>query len=223
MTNGRQERILCIVKINFIILSLFLLILSATAVEEGFERYQIIIDKRPFGEEPPEDPAPKQIPLSQSFAKDLRLTMLFEGPGGDVRAGVVNNALKKNYILKIGEVEDSIELVEADIEKSEAMLKKGNEVALFKLEEGKPEPLTQKQQTSRSNSYAERRKALLNRVNEQKQKEEPAAPALTGEALRKHLEEVQMNAIREGMPPLPIPLTPEMDAQLVSEGILPPQ
>jgi hypothetical protein len=214
------------VKIKFAILSLLSLILCATAAEEKFERYQIIIDKRPFGEEPPEDPAPKQIPLSQSFAKDLRLTMLFEGPGGDVRVGVVNNALKKNYILKIGEVEDSIELVEADIEKSEAMLKKGNEVALFKLEEGKPEPLTQKQQASRSNSYAERRKAMLTRVNEQKKKEEPAAPAepaLTGEALRKHLEEVQMNAIREGMPPLPIPLTPEMDAQLVSEGFLPPQ
>ena len=205
------------------ILALLCLVLSAIAAEEGFERYQIIINKRPFGEEPPEAAAPKQIPLNQSFAKDLRLTMLFEGPGGDVRAGVVNNALKKSYILKIGEGEDSIELVEADIEKSEAMLRKGNEVALFKLEEGKPEPLTKKQQAARASSYAERRKAMLQRVNEQKKKEEPAEPALTGEALRKHLEEVQMNAIREGLPPLPLPLTPEMDAQLVSEGILPPQ
>jgi len=31
-----------------------------------------------------------------------------------------------------------------------------------------------------------------------------------------------MEVIRQGLPPLPIPLTPEMDAQLVSEGVLPP-
>jgi len=31
-----------------------------------------------------------------------------------------------------------------------------------------------------------------------------------------------MEVIRSGMPALPIPLTPEMDDQLVSEGILPP-
>ena len=31
-----------------------------------------------------------------------------------------------------------------------------------------------------------------------------------------------MEVIRKGMPPLPIPLTKEMDDQLVAEGILPP-
>ena len=223
MTNVRQERILCTVKLKFFILALFSLVLSTLAAEEGFERYQIIIDKRPFGEEPPEAAAPKQIPLNQSFAKNLRLTMIYEGPSGDVRVGVIDNKLKKNHTLKIGEIIDGLELVEADIEKSEAMIKKENEVALFKLEEGAPEPLNKKQQTARKNSYEERRRALLNRVNQQKKKEEPAQPALTGEALRKHLEEVQMNAIREGLPPLPLPLTPEMDAQLVEEGYLPPQ
>ena len=30
-----------------------------------------------------------------------------------------------------------------------------------------------------------------------------------------------MEVLRKGMPPLPVPLTPEMDAQLVSEGVLP--
>lgn len=210
-------------KSYFVILILLGATLSATAVEEGFERYQIIIDKRPFGEEPPEAPGPTQIPLTQSFAKNLRLSMLFEGPGGDVRAGVINTALKKSYILKVGEIEDSLELVEADINASEALLKKDNEVALFKLEAGKPEPLTKKQQVSRSNSYAARRQALLKKVQEQKKRDEPQPPQLTGEELRKHLEEAQMDAIRTGKPPLPLPLTPEMDAQLVEEGILPPQ
>jgi len=211
------------VKSNSVILSLLSLALLTGAAEENFEPYQAIINKRPFGEEPPGEPEPRQIPLNQSFAKNLRLTMLFEGPNGDVRAGVVDNKLKKNYILKFGESEDNLELVEADIDKSEAMIKKGSEVALFKLAEGAPEPLTKKQQATRRNTYAERRKALLNRVNEQKKKEQPAQPQLTGEALRIHLENVQMDAIRTGKPPLPMPLTPEMDAQLVSEGVLPPQ
>ena len=51
-----------------------------------------------------------------------------------------------------------------------------------------------------------------------------AAPErLTGEALQKHLQDYQMELIRTGQPPLPIPLTPEMDAQLVREGVLPEQ
>lgn len=37
------------------------------------------------------------------------------------------------------------------------------------------------------------------------------------------LQQYQMNTIRSGMPPLPIPLTQEMDDQLVKEGILPPK
>ena len=70
-------------------------------------------------------------------------------------------------------------------------------------------------------SYAERRATRM------QQRQEPPPPPLqpkyTGEALEKHLKEYQMQVIREGLPPLPIPLTPEMDNQLVSEGVLPPQ
>lgn len=149
--------------------------------------------------------------------------MLFEGPSGDLRAGIVDTVKNKSYTLKVGEEVDSIELVEADILKSEAMLKKGNEVVLFKLEAGKPEVLSKSQQNSRQSSYAERRKDLLKKIEDRRKTEEPKPPALTGAALRQHLEQVQMNAIREGLPPLPLPLTPEMDAQLVSEGVLPPQ
>jgi len=55
----------------------------------------------------------------------------------------------------------------------------------------------------------------------------PPAPRLpdgkmSGEQLEKHLKEYQMEAIRKGLKPLPIPLTKEMDDQLVSEGVLPP-
>ncbi len=57
----------------------------------------------------------------------------------------------------------------------------------------------------------------------------PAPPVLTKEEqkrrreeIRKNLEQYQMEVIRSGLPPLPFPLTQEMDDQLVKEGILPP-
>lgn len=193
------------------------------ATDTGFERYQPIVDRLPFGKEPPGEEIVR-VAVSQSFARQLRLSMLFEGPDGDVRAGIVDTAGSKSYILRPGESKDGLELVEADLQSSEAMLRKGNEMALLKLESGAAAPLSRSQQASRQTSYAERRSALLKKIEERrKQTQEPPEPRLTGEVLKKHLEEVQMNAIREGLPPLPLPLTPEMDAQLVSEGVLPPQ
>ena len=196
------------------------------ADEEGFSRYQKIIDRQPFGQEPIDADAPQIVPADQSFARNMRLSMLFEGSDGTVRAGLVDNSSKKNYILGVGETEDGLELIEADIVSAEAMLRKGKEVVLFKLEADKAaQQISKKEQESRQSSYAERRKALLQKIEDRRkqQEEKPKEPQLTGEALRKHLEEVQMDAIRKGMPPLPLPLTKEMDDQLVKEGVLPPQ
>lgn len=191
-------------------------------MDEGFERYQVIINKRPFGEEPPEA-ATVQVSINESFAKNLRLTMIYEGASGDLRVGIIDNATNKSYLLEVGESEDNIELVEADIKASEALLRKGNEVALFKLESGTPQMVqSQPKKPSRRNSYTERRRAIIRRTNEKKS-QEPKKPQLTGAALRAHLENVQMDAIRNGLPPLPMPLTPEMDQQLVLEGVLDPQ
>jgi hypothetical protein len=44
-----------------------------------------------------------------------------------------------------------------------------------------------------------------------------------GGNVREQLQQDQMDSVRQGKPPLPISLTPEMDAQLVKEGVLPPQ
>ncbi|MCC7300555.1 MAG: hypothetical protein IT583_05705 [Verrucomicrobia bacterium] len=205
-----------------------ILILSVSAAfswadDKGFERYQTILDKHPFGQSPPEADM-VQVPASESFARNLRLSMLFEGPDGTTRAGIVDNSTKKSYILRIGEPQDGLEVVEADIRTAEAMLRKGNEVALFKLQAGAGEPISRSEQSSRQSSYASRRRALLQRAEDQrKEAPPPPVPELTGEALKKHLERVQMDAIRNGLPPLPLPLTPEMDAQLVKEGVLPAQ
>ena len=45
---------------------------------------------------------------------------------------------------------------------------------------------------------------------------------LSKAALDAHLRKYQMNVLRYGPPPLPVPLTAEMDRQLVKEGLLPP-
>lgn len=207
--------------VNVVILILLTCALSVKALDESFARYQVILDKNPFSEEPPEAET-VQIPLNQSFARHLRLSMLFEGPNGDLRAGVIDSEKKKNYILSVGENTEGLELIEADLSASEAMLRKGNEVALFKLESDTPEPLSKKQQAARRMSYSERLKAQQ-AAKKKAESKEPEAPRLTGEALKKHLENVQMDAIRNGLPPLPLPLTPEMDDQLVAEGVLDPQ
>ena len=67
-------------------------------------------------------------------------------------------------------------------------------------------------------SYAERRRQRM--LERQKPVEVPK-PIYTGEELEKHLQDYQMEVIRQGLPPLPVQLTPDRDAQLVSEGFLP--
>ncbi len=47
-------------------------------------------------------------------------------------------------------------------------------------------------------------------------------PVLSPEETEKRLQDYQMETIRQGLPPLPLPLTKEMDDQLVKEGRLPP-
>jgi len=49
-----------------------------------------------------------------------------------------------------------------------------------------------------------------------------APPNLTSEALQQRLQELQADQIRRGGPTLPLPLSKEVDDQLVREGVLPP-
>ena len=77
-----------------------------------------------------------------------------------------------------------------------------------------------KQAEERRLSYAERRR--LRMLERQKPVEIPK-PIYTGAELEKHLQEYQMEVIRGGsLPPLPVQLSPENDAKLVAEGVLPP-
>ena len=160
------------------------------------------------------------------MARVLRLCALTEDDDGNIQVGLINTQTKNSFFLTVGDIEDGIELISAEYAEEKAVLKKGDEVAVISFESGEITPLTQEEaktqiQKSRT-GYAERRKrreeARRKRVEEAKQRE----PQLTGAELQQHLQDYQMEVIRQGLPPLPIPLTDEMDQQLVNEGILPP-
>jgi hypothetical protein len=206
---------------------LFLVATAAWAEPQtSFERYQVILDRKPFGNPPPvvqEQPV-QTIPPEQSFARTIRMSALVEQDDGSIRVGLFDSQGNKSYLLAEGESENGIELVSADYENEEAVLRKGSEMAVLKLSSGEIQALSPQQQQERLNaprpqrmSYAERRAA-----REKARREAPPQPKYTGEELEKHLQEYQMEVIRQGLPPLPIPLTPEMDDQLVGEGVLPP-
>jgi hypothetical protein len=210
---------------------------SPAATDTGFDRYRVILDRKPFGQgPPPEQPAPPP-PLNpnDSFAKLIRLTALLETSDGRIKAGFIDMKNNQNYYLEVGEISPAgIELVSANYDKESVILRSGAEMAELKLSStGDFQPIAPEQQAARlaqaspgQMSYVDRR-----RLREEQRKlvaqpppppPEPPKPLLTGEALQKHLQEYQMEVIRQGLPALPIPLTEEMDAQLVAEGLLPP-
>ncbi len=210
----------------WVIAGSLLLAASVFAVPlHDFDYYQVILDRKPFGQPPP--PAPEPPPsLEQSFAKNIRMCALLEDESG-VKIGLIDTSNNKNFYLTVGQTEEDIELVSASYENEEAVIRKGSEMAVIKLQSGEITPLSAAQQQERLNaptgrrmSYAERR--LARQQQRQQAAEPPPQPKYTGEELEKHLQNYQMEVIRQGLPPLPIPLTPEMDQQLVNEGVLPP-
>lgn len=193
-----------------------------------FTRYQVILDRKPFGEPPPPDSTPRPLLPSESFARHLRMSALLETEDGEIRIGLINQQNNQNFFLTVGQTEEGIELVSASYEDEEAVVRKGSEMAVIKLQSGEIQPLTAAEQQARlaapqsqRMSYAERRAARM-QAQQQRAQEPPPEPKYKGEELERHLRDYQMEVIRQGLPPLPIPLTPEMDAQLVSEGVLPP-
>ncbi|MFC1467357.1 hypothetical protein ACFLQY_01505 [Verrucomicrobiota bacterium] len=206
---------------------LFFGTVAATAASNSFQDYKVILDRRPFGEAPavgvPSTPAVASTPST------YRLSALYEGIDGQTRAGLVNKKNNKSLVLRPDTTEDGIKLVDADLSAGTAtIIERGRtyvlELAATPAPEATPAPAPEKKQT-RTSRFSERRRRLLERINKKnakKQEPEKAEPRLRGEELQKHLEEYQMEVIRRGMPALPVPLTEEMDRQLVEEGILSP-
>ncbi len=200
-------------------------------------------------EEPP--PAPVVVSDEPPpFVRQLRLVALTESPAG-LRAGFLNlqHRPPRVHYLYVGESEDGFSLLAADYDRERALVAKGEEQywlrmgmreasagtevaaaqvadeveaavasrgrgAVIRAGAAAPEGAPGEGQES----YAERRRQ---RLAEMRRRAEESR-RLSEEEVERQLREYQMRLIREGRTPLPIPITEEMDAQLVAEGILPP-
>lgn len=224
-------------------------VVSGNVSAHPFSRYEIILQRKPFGEPPatPEPPArPVQaIPDAPPFTQDLRLVALSDTDFG-LRIGIVNVSSKKNYYLSVGDEFEEIKLLDASFEDEGVLLSKADE-ELWLYMGGGPSaaPATSQAAAARQpartparipappDSYRAR---MQRRADEQRRAEELqrrreqafAPPELTGEDLQRHLREYNLELIRKAArgeaagPPLPMELTPEEDQMLVQEGVLPP-
>jgi len=206
-----------------------------------FSRYAPILERRPFSSPKSEEAQPPPVTLTAppAFVQDLRMVAITESPDG-IRVGVVNIREKppKAYYLYVGDTQDGILLVEADFDGERALLRKDDEQFWVTMGAGTaassttapepaaaiPPPVEQPVAVATSDggnpavSYAERRRQRVEDMRRRAQE----SRNLSEEDVEKRLREYQMKLIREGKTPLPIPITEEMDAQLVKEGILPP-
>ncbi len=206
---------------------------ATTPAPRPYSDYQVILDRKPFGAPPDRSQEPERVtPVGESFAAQMVLSGIYELDDGSLRVAVTDKKDNSYFSLLVGETDENlqIELVDADFEKEEAVLKKGEEVVVLRMSGtagtqvlSTTEKLEREKQADerreQRQSYAERRR--LRMLERQKAPEVPQTK-LTGEELERHLQEYQMKVIREGLPPLPVQLTPDRDAQLVAEGYLPP-
>lgn len=201
---------------------------GATPAVRPFSDYQVILDRKPFGVPPERAPEPERvIPVQESFAAQMQLSGIDDLEDGNMRVTVIDRKDNSYFSLIVGEKSDAgIELMDVDYEKEEAVLKKGEEVVVLRMSgtsgtqvlSSSEQQERMKDAETRRLSYAERRRQRM--LERQKPVEVPK-PIYTGEELEKHLQDYQMEVIRQGLPPLPVQLTPDRDAQLVSEGFLP--
>ena len=191
--------------------------------------------------------APAVVP---PFVKNYRMCAITDDSLG-VRVGFINVKSKpeRSYFLRVGDSEDGIELVEADYEREAALLRSEGKEAWIYMD-GEPEaaggvaaaspaaarpaatarPAVTAAPSPGGQSYRDRLAARARErqriLDERRQQAKKAAEEVSGEELVTRLQEYQMELIRaQGKkgPVLPIPLTEEMDDQLVAEGVLPPR
>lgn len=199
-----------------------------------FSRYQVILDSQPFGEPLSAEDLARQNAVAPQpelppFTKELKLCFIGEGPMGQ-RIGFFNIKSKQSYYLYLNQTsEDGITVTQIDYQDEKALLKKDDKehwLAIGATTLASPTTGTggraapakaprdvATRSTLKRTSYAERLRQRRQAIQ---------SPKLEGEDLKKYLQKYQMELIRKGQPPLPMPLTKEMDDQLVQEGVLPP-
>ncbi len=205
---------------------------AAEGVTYDRARYEVIVERAPFGAEPLTDVEDKKESAAvRIMEKNYRLCFLMESQSGEIRAGFENLKAKKgeskSMVLKVGEsINSSMKLTAVDLKNSLATLEYQGKEITFDLTKPNVSAVPKPATTEAPQQRAPRRLgAGFRRTTPPPEPEPELSPeevAEQREQTRAALQEYQMEVIRQGMPPLPIQLTPEQDSQLVEEGVLPP-
>ena len=209
-----------------------------SAVEYKQERYDVILERSPFGAEPLTESEAQAAALDKATAatvaaleKTFRLSFLLESEDGEIRAGFQNLKPKpgepSSSIIRVGESFMDMTLKGIDFFNSEATMEYKGKPISFQLKKApvtKAVPKKAVATPQRKFGGGFRRKPPVEKVPEKPKEPElsPEEQRIRREEIRANLQDYQMEVIRSGMPPLPIPLTQEMDDTLVAEGVLPP-
>jgi len=174
-----------------------------------------------------------------SALKDYQMCAMTESAQG-LRVGVVHVPTKRSFMMRVGQVRNGLELVSANYDNETAVFRKDGQTKTLRMGERtvsgqarpaaagaspKPDagekPAVAKTRVERKDALAKARNARASA----RAKALAARYAGLKEAglVDAYHQEYQKSAIRSGAPPLPVALTPESDAELVNEGVLPAQ
>jgi hypothetical protein len=232
MSGIRQKRI---IKVGLASLATGVSLTCFSVTEYKRERYDLILDRSPFGADPltgavvvNTDALDKAAAAAAvALGKNFRLSFLLESQDGDIRAGFQNLKPKKgepsSSIIMVGESFMGMKLKSIDFFNSEATMEHNGKPVSFQLSKAPVAKAATKKPVQPQRRFGGGfRKQAPAPVKPKEPELSPEEQRIRREEIRANLQDYQMEVIRSGMPPLPIPLTPEMDDQLVAEGILPP-
>lgn len=110
---------------------------------DTFDRYQVILEREPFGAPPPEPAAPPPPPMEEEppWAKTYRLCSVYESNGNGIQVALVDNKTNKPVMLTLGkDPVEGIELLSANVQEEEAVLTKDGRQVTMKVEASKAPP-----------------------------------------------------------------------------------
>ena len=109
-----------------------------------FDRYQVILDRKPFGEPPPVHVQAPPVDNTPPWAETYRLCSVYEDSNDRVQVALLDIKTKKPVMLTLGGGSiEGIELLSANVNDEQATLEKNGEAITMKLEASKSPPQKQ--------------------------------------------------------------------------------
>lgn len=121
---------------GFMLLEAACVLAATTAGGPEFDRYRVILDRKPFGEITPAETSSATSAPTESLTKDLEMRAIIE-EGNSLRVGFLDKKSNKIFYLGVGEKNEGYELVSVNYDNEEAVLKKGTETSVFMLKPNK--------------------------------------------------------------------------------------